>query len=172
MRLWKKAPVPIEKGSATLERPPDAMTAKPSEARGSSDLPDMANGAVQHPHHHRFDTVPVWDGEDVRNKWPKMRRAIKLWDHDTDIPQEKKGARLFRSLTGKAALLAEPIEDDELFKETAVDFIVDYFDKAYKGFMDLKADDDYEKAFYSGQRERGETFIIFVQTEIGRDCPV
>ena len=48
---------------------------------------------------------------------------------------EKKGARLFRSLTGKAALLAEPIEDDELFKVTAVDYILEYFDKAYEGFF-------------------------------------
>ena len=124
------------------------MTAKPGEARGSSDLPDLANGAgFNQPQQQRFDTVPIWDGEDVRNRWPKMRRAIKLWDHDSDIPPEKKGARLFRSLTGKAALLAEPIEDDELFKATAVDYILEYFDKAYKGFLDLKADDDCEKSF-------------------------
>ena len=69
-------------------------------------------------------------------------------------------------MTGKAALLAEPIDDKELFTETATDYIIDYFDKAYKGFLDLKADDDYQKAFYDGQRERDETLIIYIQRKL------
>ena len=119
----------------------------------------------------RFDDIPVWDGEDIQEKWPRVRRAIKLWQHDTDIPKEKRGTRLFRNLTGRAAILADSIPDTELFKESAAEFVVDFFDKEYAGFMVLRDEDDYEKTFYTGHRLNDESFVLYCQrklAEMGR----
>ena len=51
---------------------------------------------------HRFDNVPTWDGEDIKEKRVKVRMTIRLWDHDTELPKEKRGAILFRAFAGKA----------------------------------------------------------------------
>eukprot|EP00969_Alexandrium_andersonii_P020721 905488-Alexandrium_andersonii.AAC.1 len=69
-----------------------------------------------------------------------MRRRVRLWQHDSDIPPEKQGSRLFRALTGKAAVLAETLDDDDLFHANGVQKIQDFFDQCYRGFMALRGE--------------------------------
>eukprot|EP00969_Alexandrium_andersonii_P166693 7366290-Alexandrium_andersonii.AAC.1 len=73
---------------------------EPSAASASS--PPQEQGAGNHGRN--FEPFPCWDGENVQETWMAMRRRIRLWQHDCDIPPEKQGSRLFRALTGKAAV--------------------------------------------------------------------
>ena len=95
--LLEKTVEPIERGQTYFEgtnNDAKEMTAKHGDtASGSAAPPDFSNGPVASgPHHsNRYDMVPVWDGEDVWDRWPRVRRAIRLWEHDTDIAAEKEG---------------------------------------------------------------------------------
>ena len=86
-----------------------------AQGSGSQDGDQLLNDPLRS-RHRGFDPPPLWDGLDPANTWKATRRSLHLWAADqAGIPPEVLGVRLFRhSLVGKAKLLADEIEDEDL----------------------------------------------------------
>eukprot|EP00971_Amphidinium_carterae_P050766 999724-Amphidinium_carterae.1 len=112
------------------------------------------------------DPCPEWDGEQPAERWRAVRRSIVLWSEDTDLTRARHGVRLFRSLTGKAAQLAECLSDEEIKSADGLQKILDYFDQLYDGYLAIARDCDVEDAIYGGQKKSNETFISYCQRKI------
>eukprot|EP00971_Amphidinium_carterae_P347991 6490260-Amphidinium_carterae.2 len=110
----------------------------------------------------RTEPPPVWDGQDPANRWRVCRRAIKLWQEDCELEDHKKGVRLWRSLTGVAARLAEPITDEQLRSAQGVQVILDHFDSLYAGYTEQVKETLHDKALWTGQRESEENMLAFL----------
>ena len=87
-----------------------------------------------------FDPPPIWDGIDPASTWKSTRRSLHLWAADqTGLPAEVLGVRVFRhSLCGKAKLLADEIEDDDLKASDGFEKIIAFFDGFYAGHIKLE----------------------------------
>eukprot|EP00971_Amphidinium_carterae_P304894 6059048-Amphidinium_carterae.1 len=112
------------------------------------------------------DPCPVWDGESPAERWRAVRRAVVLWSEDTDLVKSKHGGRFFRSLTGKAAALAECLSDDTIRAADGLQKILEYFDELYAGYLAIAQDRDVEDAIYGGQKKAAETFISYCQRKV------
>ena len=73
--------------------------------------PDMLqnNNAENHggPRLNGYDPPPTWNGENPEKEWRSMRRELTLWIEDSELRPAKQGVRLWRSLQGKAKVLAQ-----------------------------------------------------------------
>eukprot|EP00971_Amphidinium_carterae_P120742 2392302-Amphidinium_carterae.1 len=107
------------------------------------------------------DPPAAWDGEAPEQRWRSVRRALVLWSEDTEVPKAKQGLRLFRSLQGKAATMAELLEDDKLKGEGAFQRILTFFDDMYTQHLRLAYDQDFDKAIYSGARSAQESCMQY-----------
>eukprot|EP00971_Amphidinium_carterae_P118289 2343602-Amphidinium_carterae.2 len=110
----------------------------------------------------RSEPPPVWDGVDPASRWKQCRRAIKLWSEDCELEEHKKGVRLWRSLTGVAAKLAEPITDDQLRSVQGVEVILNHFDALYAGYTEQVKETLHDKALWTGQRGTDENMLAFL----------
>eukprot|EP00971_Amphidinium_carterae_P336930 6473518-Amphidinium_carterae.1 len=95
------------------------------------------------------DPPPPWDGESPELRWRSTRRSLVLWSEDTEVPKAKQGLRLYRSLQGKAATMAELIEDTSIRGEKGFQNILDFFDNMYTQHMRLAYDQDFDRALYA-----------------------
>ena len=110
-----------------------------------------------------FDPPPIWDGIDPASTWKSTRRSLHLWAADqTGLPAEVLGVRVFRhSLCGKAKLLADEIEDDDLKASDGFEKIIAFFDGLYAGHIKLEDEKIMDNALYTGKKKDDETFIEY-----------
>lgn len=107
-----------------------------------------------------FDPPPVWDGREAYLRWQRMRLQTRLWSEDSELPDERKGVRLFRAFQGDAAAsIAGGISDEPLRSTTGVEDILEVFDNAHKALMDIQKDGNFEKVFYVNSRRGDEQYI-------------
>eukprot|EP00971_Amphidinium_carterae_P038611 758960-Amphidinium_carterae.3 len=98
------------------------------------------------------DPCPCWDGESPAERWRSVGRSM-LWSEDTELAKTKQGVRLFTSLAGKAAQLAECLSDEDIKAADGLQKILEYFDTLYNGYLAIARDRDrdVEEAIYGGQ---------------------
>ena len=116
----------------------------PASAAGA-----MAEGTEEATGRKVFDPPPGWNGVDPAKRWRDHKRELKLWALDSDLPLKKQGVIYLRSLQGdatEAVLLA--LEDGVIAAEDGLERIIMYFDKAYKGHMEITDDIDFDAALY------------------------
>jgi hypothetical protein len=112
------------------------------------------------------DPVPIWNGKDPATRWKRVRRELDLWIMDYDLPAEKKGVTVFRSLTEDARTLAEKLTHAELRQSDGAENMMKYFDEAYKGLFACDVVGVFEAALYeAGAQQKDENFISYCARE-------
>eukprot|EP00971_Amphidinium_carterae_P180866 3587882-Amphidinium_carterae.1 len=84
-----------------------------------------------------------------------------LWSEDSEVPKARQGLRLYRSLQGKAATMAELMTDDTIRGEGGFQRILTFFDDMYTQHLRLAYDQDFDRALYSGARLTQETCLQY-----------
>eukprot|EP00971_Amphidinium_carterae_P137603 2727329-Amphidinium_carterae.1 len=107
------------------------------------------------------DPPPTWDGESPELRWRATRRALVLWSEDTEVPKARQGLRFYRSLQGKAATMAELMEDNTIRGDTGFQNILTFFDNMYTHHLRMAYDQDFDKALYSGARAAQESCLQY-----------
>eukprot|EP00971_Amphidinium_carterae_P249965 4961711-Amphidinium_carterae.1 len=92
------------------------------------------------------DPPPAWDGESPELRWRSTRRALVLWSEDTEVPASRQGLRLYRSLQGKAATMAELMDDNSIRGNEGFQRILKFFDDMYTHHLRMAYDQDFDKA--------------------------
>ena len=68
-----------------------------------------------HPSRYGFDPPTVWDGKHPVHEWQRWKRTVQLREAASDIPEERRGVRVFRrGLVVQAAEMADAMTDDQI----------------------------------------------------------
>lgn len=106
------------------------------------------------------DPPPAFEG-DV-SKFKSFVREVKIWQHETDVPKKKHGAKLLRVLGGPAKALCEEIELEELLSEKGLDAIMSKLKEYYQPHLESSLPRAFEKAVYGEPRKNKEGFNEYV----------
>lgn len=129
---------------------------------------DAANGAAgagDGPVWRDEDPPPVFDGDVDRFKG--FLKDLKIWQHETDVPTRKHGAKILRCLSGSAKAVCDEIEVDKLLTEQGADLIVSKLKEYYQPHLETSMPKAFEKAIYGEQRRSKESFGEFILQQEG-----
>lgn len=82
------------------------------------------------------DPPPTWDGLDPDSTFKTFEKNVRLWEHESDIPRNRRGAKLLRALTGTAQPATEDMDFEETFEEiTTEDGVRNIMNKLKEFFL-------------------------------------
>ena len=55
---------------------------------------------------------PGYDGENAEVTLGTFEKNVRLWEFETDVPRQKRGAKLIRALSGSARMAVEEMDFD------------------------------------------------------------
>ena len=109
------------------------------------------------------DPPPGYDGEQPELTFRQFQRQVRLWEHETDLPRAKRGAKLLRQLTGVAALAVEDLEIDLIIAETGVKNIMTQLEAYFLPHLEVSMPRAFETAVYGESRAAKESFASYVK---------
>eukprot|EP00913_Durusdinium_trenchii_P000489 g447.t1 len=106
------------------------------------------------------DPPPNFDG-DVEG-FNQYVRDLKLWRHDTDVPERKHGVKVLRGLSGQAKAICNELSVEELTSTGSVDLILAKLREHYSPHLETTMPKAFEKAVYGEPRKPKESICDFV----------
>ena len=106
------------------------------------------------------DPPPCFSGE--VEDFKEFLRDLAIWQHETDVPKKKHGAKLLRVLRGSAKAVCSEIELPDLLSEKGCDLIVQKLKEFYQPHLEASLPRAFERAIYGESRRNKETFGDFV----------
>ena len=106
------------------------------------------------------DPPPCFSGE--VEDFKEFLRDLAIWQHETDVPKKKHGAKLLRVLRGSAKAVCSEIELPDLLSEKGCDLIVQKLKEFYQPHLEASLPRAFERAIYGEPRRNKETFGDFV----------
>jgi hypothetical protein len=67
---------------------------------------------------------PTWDGSEPAVQFPIFQKNVRLWEFETEAPENKRGVRLLRALTGIARAAADSLEFEKITDAKGVSHIM------------------------------------------------
>ena len=89
------------------------------------------------------DPPQIGDGKHPGKRWVQMRRELKMWARDSDLPKSMLGVRLWRLGLpdgSPAKTLINGLTDDQISGDDSFEIMMEVFDKAYAGFLNVTED--------------------------------
>ena len=124
-----------------------------SAANGEADGASNANWKDK-------DPPPSFDGE--IDSFKSYLRDLKIWRHETDVPQRKHAVKMLRGLTGPAKAICDEIEVDQLLTEAGADLIVAKLKEYFQPYLETSMPKAFEKVVYGEARKGKEGFAEFI----------
>ena len=106
------------------------------------------------------DPPPAFSGE--VEDFKEFLRDLAIWQHETDVPKKKHGAKLLRVLRGSAKAVCSEIELSDLLSERGCDLIVQKLKEFYQPHLEASLPRAFERAIYGEARRNKESFGDFV----------
>ena len=122
-------------------------------ASGAGGSTGISAGGGQDPN------VPKLDGKGAR-EFREYKREVWVWEIETPLPQNKRGAALMRGLSGRAKELVRHIEPSDLFRDDGVKVLLSHLQTIEKE-SDQKLEEMSER-FFGIIRRPGETYEEFL----------
>ncbi|CAK9042510.1 unnamed protein product [Durusdinium trenchii] len=133
-----------------------------TETTGAAQVSNGAAGAsgAEAPMWRDRDPPPNFDG-DVEG-FNQYVRDLKLWRHDTDVPERKHGVKVLRGLSGQAKAICNELSVEELTSTGSVDLILAKLREHYSPHLETTMPKAFEKAVYGEPRKPKESICDFV----------
>ena len=106
------------------------------------------------------DPPPSFDG--TPEKFKQFLRELRLWQHETDIPVKKHGAKLVRQLSGAAKAAADEVPVEEVVSEQGVEHVLKKLREHYQPHLETSMPKAFEKAVYGESRRAREPFGEYI----------
>ena len=106
------------------------------------------------------DPPPGFDGNPECFK--VFLRDLEIWQHETDVPVKKHGAKLLRVLSGSAKAVVNELEVSNILCEKGVENIVSCLKEYYQPHLEQTLPRAFEKAVYGEARKGRESFGEFI----------
>ena len=116
------------------------------------------------------DPVPKWDGKNPARTLKPWLRELRLWRHETSIPANKHGLKLYRSFEQGSWMkqLAEKIPEEELLTANAWELILREILVTMKPYLDVELDVLIEETLYAVTKDNKETMTSYVSRKMNK----
>eukprot|EP00435_Cladocopium_sp_Y103_P070319 s238_g35.t1 len=99
---------------------------------------------------------PTWDGSEPATQFAVFQKNVRLWEFETELPENKRGVRLLRALTGIARQAADSLEFEKLTDVKGVAHIMACLEEQFKPHLELSLPRAFERAIYGQPRSHKE----------------
>ena len=108
------------------------------------------------------DPPPGYDGIDPETTFRVFEKNLKLWQFETDVPVQKQGAKLLRTLTGVARMAVEELEYEQIASEDGIKNILQRLREYFTPHLEVSLPRAFETAVYGTPRQNKETYGEYV----------
>ena len=119
-------------------------------------------GSSDGPNYRDRDPPPTYSGEDPETTFRGFEKAVRLWEYETDVPRNKRGAKLLRSLTGVAKLALEEMEFDDIACEDGLRNVMQRLKDFFMPHLEVSLPRAFEHAVYGSHRTSKESFAEYL----------
>lgn len=110
-------------------------------------------------------SIPIWNGQPATlRSWLKL---LGFWEQETSTPVNRWGLKLYQSFSEGSAprRIADTIPTELILTENGYSLILGALMQKYKPYLELAGPAAIDTFFYSGDRQKGETFSSFVASK-------
>ena len=104
---------------------------------------------------------PKYDGVNPEKTYKVWKKDLRLWIGSTDIPENKRGAKVMKAVSGVAKDALEDLDIEEILKPGGVEVIVNILDKAFAPYLEQTMPRAFERAVYNGHREKSQSLLTY-----------
>ena len=109
------------------------------------------------------DPIPKWDFQEPRARLRPWLRELSFWRHDTSIPVNKQGVKLYKSLflgtIGRS--LADQFSDDQICPGQGFDLIIGAVRHHFRSYLEAEPEVQAEIALYQSTMAPKGTFVEY-----------
>ena len=109
--------------------------------------------------------IPQWNGQpSTLRSWLKL---LGFWEQETSTPLNRWGLKLYQSFSEGSAprRIADTIPTELILTENGYSLILGALMQKYKPYLEIAGPAAIDAFFYSGDRQKGETFSSFVASK-------
>ena len=108
------SPLIVRCNSGTAELG-NIMAGRTSEAADGEAATTVGEpGSAEGSHYRDRDPPASYDGADPEATFKSCEKSVRLWEFETGVPRNKRGAKLLRSMTGLAKLALEEMSFEDI----------------------------------------------------------
>ena len=110
-------------------------------------------------------SIPTWNGQPATlRSWLKL---LGFWEQETSTPVNRWGLKLYQSFAEGSAprRIADTIPTEKILDENGYSLILGALMQKYKPYLEIAGPAAIDVFFYSGERQKGETFSSFVASK-------
>eukprot|EP00435_Cladocopium_sp_Y103_P046990 s1741_g13.t1 len=105
---------------------------------------------------------PAWDGSEPALQFAIYEKNVKLWEFETEVPEEKRGVRLLRSLSGIARAAADSLEFEQITDKKGVTNLLQCLREQFAPHLELSLPRAFERAIYGQPRSHKESMQEYI----------